>query len=487
MWGDFFMETTAQVAVEKFDKHRVKSAKWFTNWKFITTSIIIIIVLICAAISYYQANHFNANIKINGTNVGGLTTNQALKKLKTSLIKNIVYVGEQQILDGKDTLMSFTDKDSPAVKKLLKNQRTLIPSSMVKNYSLMPSKLDYYRSETLKKQVEEKLISMNTSLKAPQDADAHLELGTIVISPSIDGEQYDVASLLDDYQKQKYTSEIHLQPIFIKPLKEDSPIVKNKQKKLQDLLGQTLEYTVQDKVHTLTANELIKNATVSNDMLVTIDPSEIKNRIAEINSSQSTLDKDFTFKTHSGSVISVKGQGYGWALKVNEEVAQIKAAFEKGEKAISASTIHGHGWKAEGYGYETTTNNGIGDTYAEVSIAEQRVWIYKNGQLAVTTNIVSGKHSTGEDTSKGVWYILYKRTPSTLRGTHVGSGAYEVDVNYWAPFTNSGQGFHDASWRSNWTNNAYLTGGSGGCLNTPPSVMKTVFDNLSTYEPVVIY
>ena len=26
-----------------------------------------------------------------------------------------------------------------------------------------------------------------------------------------------------------------------------------------------------------------------------------------------------------------------------------------------------------------------------------------------------------------------------------------------------------------------------GCVNTPPSVMKTVYNNLSTHEPVVIY
>ena len=51
---------------------------------------------------------------------------------------------------------------------------------------------------------------MNKSLKAPQDAEAHLEQGKIIVSKSINGEQYDVASLLKDYQKQEYNSEIHL-------------------------------------------------------------------------------------------------------------------------------------------------------------------------------------------------------------------------------------------------------------------------------------
>ena len=153
---------------------------------------------------------------------------------------------------------------------------------------------------------------------------------------------------------------------------------------LQELLQRTVDYKVQDQVYSLKASDLIKNASVSKDMKVTIDPGDIKNKIAEINNSQSTLNKNFTFKTHSGSVISVKGQGYGWAINVEKKQRMIQEAFEKGRKIDSASNIYGHGWNNEGYGYETTTNNGIGDTYAEVSIAEQRIWIYKNGKVVVT-------------------------------------------------------------------------------------------------------
>ncbi|WP_420489766.1 L,D-transpeptidase family protein [Neobacillus drentensis] len=484
--GEFYMESS--LSTEESNISRRQSTKRFSNWKVITASIIIIIAVILGAISYYQATHFNAQIKINGIKVKGLTADQALKKLKTSDLKNIVYVGEQEILDEKDTKMVFSDKDLSAVKKLLSNQRTFFPSLKAKNYSLLPNQTDQYRSQTLKKQLEEKLVALNKSLKVPKDAEVTLEQGKIVISKSISGEQYDVASLLKDYENHEYTSEIRLNSAFIQPIKEDSEIVKNEEKKLQELLQQTVEYKVQDQVYSLNASELIKNASVSKDMKVTIDAGDIKNKITEINHTQSTLNKNFSFKTHSGSVVPVEGQGYGWALDVEKETAQIQAAFENGSKSIAASNIIGNGWKNEGYGYETTTNSGIGDTYAEVSIAEQRIWIYKKGKLVVTTNVVTGKHNTGNDTSKGVWYVLYKRSPSTLTGRELGGDErYSVEVNYWAPFTNDGQGFHDASWRSNWSSNAYLNAGSHGCVNTPPDVMKIVYDNLSTYEPVVIY
>jgi lipoprotein-anchoring transpeptidase ErfK/SrfK len=479
-------ESVEEIDKKRSDKKRVNSIKWFKNWKFITGGVVIIALLI-GGMSFYQATRFNSHVTINDTNVGGLTADQAIKKLQTSVLKNEVYVGQQQILDAKDTQIGFTDEDLPKVKKLLKSQWTFFPSSKEKNYWLIPEKADQYRSETMKKLVEEKLLSMNKSLKAPQDSMAKLEQGKVVISKSIDGEQYDVASLLKDYDKQKYKSEIHLNPVYIQPIKENDPIVIKEEKMLQDLLQGTIDYKVQNEVYPLKAKDLIKNASMSKDMKVTIDPSDIKNKITEINNSQSTLNKDFTFKTHSGSVISVKGQGYGWAINVEKEAKRIQEAFEKGEKSLSASNIYGNGWENKGIGYETTANNGIGDTYAEVSIAEQQIWLYKDGQLAVTTDVVTGKHSTSEDTSPGVWYILYKRSPYTLKGSAVGKPDYSVKVDYWAPFTNSGQGFHDAGWRTNWAKDAYLTAGSGGCVNLPPSVAKTVYDNLSTYEPVVVY
>ena len=109
--------------------------------------------------------------------------------------------------------------------KLLKSQQTFLPSSKEKNYTLLPSKPNQYRSQEMKKQVEETLTDMNKSLKASQDAEVHLENGKIVISKSVNGEQYDVASLLKDYEKQEYASEIHLNPVYIQPIKEDSELL----------------------------------------------------------------------------------------------------------------------------------------------------------------------------------------------------------------------------------------------------------------------
>jgi len=453
----------------------------------IGSSLIVVVVAAVCGLYYYQSTRFNSHVSINHTKVGGLTAEQALKVLGSTVLKNDVYVGEDKIVDGKDTKTGFTQKDLPSIEKLIKSQQTLFPSSKTANYSLQPAKVDQYRSQTLKKLVEDKLISLNKSLLPPKDAEASLVQGEIIVSKSAAGKQYDIPQLLNHYKKHRYSSEIHLAPVYIQPIKADSPIVTKEKSVLQELAKQTVDYQVQKKVYSLKGSELIQNAAVNKDLKVTIDPERINKRIAEINDSQSTLNKNFYFKTHSGSSVTVKGESYGWAINVDKETKRVQEAFEKGEKLLLADHIYGEGWSTYGTGYDAVTNNGIGDTYAEVSIAEQRIWIYKNGKMAFTTNVVTGRHNTGEDTPKGVWYVMYKETPSVLEGSAVGHLNYSVKVDFWAPFTLSGCGFHDASWRTNWTSDAYLTAGSGGCVNTPSSVMKTVFDNLSKNEPVVVY
>ncbi len=481
----------ATVKVERKQENtrfnRSKRSNNSNKWKIGIGAIVVVGVLVFAGINHYQATRFNPRITINGTKVGGLTADKAIKKLGTTVLKNEVYVGKEQIFNGNDTKMGFSNKDLPNVQKLLKKQRTIFPSLKAQNYTLMPSEENQYRSQTLKELVRKKLINMNKNLEAPKDAQAKLEQGEIVVSKSRNGKQYDVSKLLQDYENQEYKSNIYLKPVYIQPIKEDSPIVKKEKNLLQEIVQRTVHYTVQNKTYTLNGRDVIKKATASKNGQVKIDPTPIKNEIAKINVSQSTLNKTFRFKTHSGSVISVKGQTYGWALDVEKETKRIQEAFEKGRSEIKAEKIYGVGWSTYGTGYHATTNNGIGDTYAEVSIKEQRIWIYKDGQLKVTTNVVTGKHSTHEDTNPGVWYVMYKASPYTLRGSEVGNPNYSVKVQYWAPFTLGGQGFHDAGWRRNWSSSAYLQQGSGGCVNIAPSVMKTVYENLVKDEPVVIY
>ena len=63
---------------------------------------------------------------------------------------------------------------------------------------------------------------------------------------------------------------------------------------------------------------------------------------------------------------------------------------------------------------------------------------------------------------------------------------YASPVKYWMPFYGN-YGIHDASWRSSFGGDIYLTNGSHGCVNTPRDAMQVIFENVEKGTPVVLY
>ncbi len=121
-------------------------------------------------------------------------------------------------------------------------------------------------------------------------------------------------------------------------------------------------------------------------------------------------------------------------------------------------------------------------TYVEIDIANQILYYYENGDCRFTTSIVTGNHRAGHDTPTGVYRILGKQRNVTLTGRD-----YASFVSYWMNFIGNRVGLHDASWRSRFGGSIYLTNGSHGCVNIPPSVMPQLYSMVSVGTPVVLY
>ena len=115
----------------------------------------------------------------------------------------------------------------------------------------------------------------------------------------------------------------------------------------------------------------------------------------------------------------------------------------------------------------------IEDTYIEVDLENQHMWYYKDGKVALETDIVSGKPTT--PTPAGVFYVWNKEEDATLKGTNDDGTPYESPVNYWMPIDWTGVGIHDSDWQPEYGGDLWKTRGSHGCINTPPSVMKELF------------
>ena len=125
-------------------------------------------------------------------------------------------------------------------------------------------------------------------------------------------------------------------------------------------------------------------------------------------------------------------------------------------------------------------------TCIEVSIPEQHVYIYDGAVPVFDSPCVTGKVSNGTVTPEGNYQIQAKIPDKTLKGKNVDGTEYESFVHYWMPF-NGGYGFHDASWRSKFGGQIYLTGGSHGCVNMPSAKAKEMWDIIWVGMPVYVH
>lgn len=338
--------------------------------------------------------------------------------------------------------------------------------------------------------VSRKVNELNNGRKAPIDAYAVYENGSVQVRPAVGGTQYSVDGLYEKLEKEVVSGTVRLKPIYKAPLSANSKTVQNEKVKLEQLSKRTVTYQVQDKKYRLNCTDIVTRATYQNGKYH-FDTAAANSKVDEINNKQSTLGKSFEFKTHDGSVIKTTDAGsYGWKISKKQAGETLANALVDNKQMVNAkSDIYGKGYNQHGTGYNTMANNGIGDTYAEVSIADQHAWFYKDGKCVLSTDIVSGTNNKDNETPKGVWYIMYQQTPSVLRGLNDDGSKYASKVQYWSPFTDSGCGFHDASWRHDWSKHAYMAkgGGSHGCINMHPDVAGEAFHDLQKNEPVIIY
>lgn len=125
-------------------------------------------------------------------------------------------------------------------------------------------------------------------------------------------------------------------------------------------------------------------------------------------------------------------------------------------------------------------------SYVELDISRQHLWFYLNGSLLLETDCVTGNVRDNYDTPTGVYYLTYKMRNAVLRGYNKDGSKYESPVEYWMPFYR-GYGLHDASWRSTFGGNIYLTSGSHGCVNLPNKIAKQLYENIDYSMPIIIY
>lgn len=447
-----------------------------------------LLIIMIAGMTVHQKNHFNKNVTINNVAVGGLTAKQAFDKVKGTSRATKVYVDNKLVYQTKSMKANFSNNDEQKFNQALKKQFTFFPSHKATNLSIKPDNFDQDSLNIVKNKLTNKVQQLNTGRKAPVDAYAVYQNEKVSIVPAVKGNKYDLQNAVNQLNDQAGSTKINITLHKEQPIAANSKTVKNEEKQLNKLKGKKVTYLVQNEKYSFTTNQIITRATYQNGKYH-FDTTALNKQVKKINGKHATLDKPFKFRTHSGAEITTTANGsYGWKISEKKAGNSLTKAIIDGRQEVDGEhDIEGKGYNTAGLGYNVTSNNGIGDTYAEVSLADQRAYFYKDGKCVLETDIVSGTNNEGNKTPKGVWYIMYQQSPSVLRGQNDDGSSYASKVNYWSPFTLTGCGFHDASWRHNWSKTAYLSDGSHGCINMQPSVAGQAFHDLKQNEPVIIY
>lgn len=200
----------------------------------------------------------------------------------------------------------------------------------------------------------------------------------------------------------------------------------------------------------------------------------IKKYVKEMAETYNTVGTERKFRTHSGRTVYETGSSYGWLIDEEAEVLGLEATL-----AAGMSQDRTPEFSQVGYAYNSYDD--IGDTYVEVDLTNQKVYLVVDSEVIVDTSCVTGCVDDGNGTPDGLYGLTYKKSPAVLTGT-----GYSSKVTYWMPF-NRGIGLHDATWRSKFGGDIYVADGSHGCVNLPLDSAAKIYDYVEANMPVVCY
>ena len=245
-------------------------------------------------------------------------------------------------------------------------------------------------------------------------------------------------------------------------------------KKANGYLSVSLTYTYspeggKSSKETIGTASLADFIQISDKLEVSVSKSAIESYAANMASKYSGSDYKGSFVTTGGSTLGYSVTYYG--QKVNKSALAddiYKCVTEQKSGTRTAP-------------YSAKSSKPYGGSYVEIDLSSQKLWLYKDGERIVTTNLVSGSVAEGHRTPTGVYSIYAKQTDRYLSGE-----GYRSWVNYWMPFL-GGYGLHDASWRSSFGGTIYHYDGSHGCVNLPSSAAKKIYNNVSVGTKVILY
>ncbi|MGB8450815.1 MAG: peptidoglycan binding domain-containing protein [Anaerocolumna sp.] len=460
------------IKIEKLSKSDV-TAKPFI---ILAASVILIYLLI----SLYFSNHFFFNTEINGVNVS-LKAYDGIDHIFKSFIKDyklqlIERDNETDELTGQKIGMQYNEKNSLSKIHHIQKSFQWI-SSLFKGQKYYVKDLCIYNKDNLIKEIGQ-LHCLNKDMIEPQNVRFKYSKGSYEVINEINGDKIIKNKLSNVIKLSILKGEIKLD-LNEKHCYEIPKYTVNSDKthKTKELLNRYVSTHINYKFGSaneiLDGNKINRWLSVDENLDVVLNDKAVKKYVSELSSEYDTVGIARNFKTSLGKAVEVKGGLYGWKINQEDETKALIENIKLG-KAIEKEPVYTQkAFSREG--------NEIGDTYIELNITRQHLWLYEDGKLIVHGSVVTGNPNRGNSTVVGTYTLNYKQKGATLKGA-----GYEVGVSYWMPFYGN-MGIHDASWRYAFGGEIYKRNGTHGCVNAPLYLAKKIFENIEEGIPVISY
>lgn len=467
----------------------MKSFRVDSNQEKTKRIIIICLTVLLVFVSFYSfksihyADRLLPKTKVNSIDVGGLTIDQANKKLNAELSEAPFKIQLDNTLWKKFKRSEFgwSNNHSNELNEIKQKQHPFAwgITSILGNQHQLPKKHDQAKVNQLVENLRMELLQKNTTRVPTKNATVEWQKDNFVIVPEEQGNTFDVeaaATALIQYLENGAdtlnTEDYYAQPILTK---EDSTLKKQKAK-LNKLAKLNASYTISGKQVSIPSEELSSWLTTNEKAEVFLKQEKVTEFVTKLNAEYNTLENPTQFNSTRRGTVAVPAGIYSWSIDIQSEVKALSDQILKGEDFRRVPLIESD---------VPNVQASIGNTYVEVDLQNQYMWYYKEGQLKFETDIVSGKPST--PTPPGLNYVTSKSTNQILRGLNDDGSKYASPVRYWMPIDQTGVGIHDSDWQYAYGGDLWLYRGSHGCINTPPAKMDELYPMLEVGTPVLVF
>jgi len=444
----------------------------------ISFSIALVIYL---GMSIYFSNHFYFGSVINGINASGKTVAQVDKELSS---KGKTYTLELDERNGVKENIKATDiglkyNSNGKIQNLKDSQNSFTWIYAVFNPKASEiSGLVTYDEKLLKERFNKLSCFDSKKIIEPKNPSFKYSDTSYVIIKEVMGNKVNSKPLYENVVnailKGETTVNLETKKYYINPkYTSKSKEALNTKILLNKYVASKITYTFTGGKEVIDGSVIHNWLGVNQNLEVTFDKDKISTYVRKLDDNYNTFGKERKFATSLGTTVNVSGGDYGWLVNRTGEIADLIVAIKGGQTVT----------KQPQYSQTAASHdvNDIGNTYVEINETRQHMWFYKNGSLIVQGDVVTGNVSQGHATPTGVWKLKYKVRNFVLKGP-----GYASPVDVFMPF-NGGIGIHDASWRSVFGGSIYLNSGSHGCVNSPPSLAKTIFNNIDANTAVICY